>query len=127
MDDVKRELRREKQKRRKYLNLGIDDPRCPICGEDDVLCLELDHVAGKAHDDQRWCICKNCHAKRTAWQKDHPEGSVDPKNPLDVIGRWLLGMADYFEMLVRNLRRFGEYFISCARDGYGEDFPRLQA
>ena len=40
MDDFKRELRREKQKRRKYRNLGIDDPRCPLCGEDEIFCLD---------------------------------------------------------------------------------------
>lgn len=33
------------------------------------------------------------------------------------IGRLLLGLADFFELLIKTLRVFGEYLIETARKG----------
>ena len=120
MDDLKRILALAAKRRKKLKDLGFPDPQCPLCPENAVECMELDHVAGKAHDAQVWTICKNDHAKRSLLQQLDPPPGPDPKNPLEVIARWLLSMAAYFEMLVANLRRFGEFLINLTRDGYGE-------
>ena len=44
----------------------------------------------------------------------------NPRNPLEVIGRWLLGISEYFEMLIPNLRRFAEFLINLAKAGHGD-------
>ena len=120
MDDLTRELQIAARKRQKYRALGFANPQCFSCPEDAIECLELDHVAGQKHDDQVWTLCKNCHAKRTLLQHLEPRGGADPRNPLEVIGRWLLGISEYFEMLIPNLRRFAEFLINLAKAGHGD-------
>lgn len=34
----------------------------------------------------------------------------------------LLSMAEYFELIIATLRRFGEFLIGLARQGYGSEF-----
>jgi len=115
-DEAQREQRehaREKRRRRHLLRLGFANPRCHNCGEDDVRCLQLDHMDGIEFDKRQvWPLCANCHAKRTDFQKDHPPKSGDPADPLERAGRFVEGAADYLEMLVTRLREFGP--IMCA-------------
>ena len=118
-DDEERQRRREARRRRHMENLGFDEPRCLFCGEDRIMALELDHIAGQAHDDTVWTLCRNCHALRTHLQKDHPPKGPDPKDPDEVLGRWLLGIADFFEMLIEKLRTFGEALIARAASPQG--------
>ena len=63
--------------------------------------------------------------ERTSITREQPSPSDNPRNVFEVIGRWLLGMAEYFEMLIRTLRKFGEFLIEIAKQGYGADlrFP----
>ncbi len=124
MDDLHRaaHLAAERQKkRRQFWALGTEHHVCPICGEDDPLCLVPDHVAGRAHDDTVVLICVNCHLKRTADQRCDPSPSTNPHNVFEVIGRWLLSLASYFELMKDALRRFGEFLINLAKAGYGDD------
>ena len=122
MDDFEREVFRDKRRRAALRRLQCDDPICVICGEDDPLVLELDHNAGRKHHDTTSITCRNCHGKRTERQREQPKGGADPRNPLEVIGRWLLSIAEYFEGMVATLRRFGEFLIKLAREGYGSEF-----
>ena len=46
----------------------------------------------------------------------------NPANVLEVIGRWLLGIAEWFELIVEKLYYFGEYLIGLAKQGYGGEF-----
>jgi hypothetical protein len=43
----------------------------------------------------------------------------------EVIGRWLLSVVEYFELMLGTFRRFGEFLIELARQGYGAElkFP----
>jgi hypothetical protein len=87
--------------------------------------LELDHLAGQKHDDACSPLCGNCHADRSFSQTLQPPGGADPGNVFEVIGRWLLGIAEWFELIVKKLYQFGEFLIGLARQGYGGDlsFP----
>src|SRR4051794_39848702 len=98
---------------------GVSDLGCLVCGEDDPDLLEADHIAGRKHDDTTFHLCRNHHALRSDLQREEPKGGSDPKNPLEIIGRWLLGIAQYFELLIDTLRLFGEFLIELARKGYG--------
>ena len=121
MKDLDELLAREAGKRKKQRRLGKDDLCCIACGETHPAAFDHDHVAGQKHHDQTWPLCKTHHAIRTAWQKGEPSPSDNPRNPLEVIGHWLLGMAAYFEMLVAYLKRFGTFLIDLAKEGYGAD------
>jgi hypothetical protein len=121
MNDVNELLAREAGKRKKQRRLGTDKLICPVCGETHPAAFDGDHVAGRKFHDQTWPLCKTHHAIRTDWQGDEPPPSDNPRNPLEVIGHWLLGMAAYFEMLIAYLKRFGTLLIDLAKEGYGAD------
>ena len=46
------ELNRERRKQRALERLGTNNPRCPFCGFDNPLALELHHIAGEAFDEK---------------------------------------------------------------------------
>jgi hypothetical protein len=70
-------------------------------------------------------IRPNCILKKTVPNLSRFSAGQSTRNVFEVIGRWLLGMAEYFEMLIRTLRKFGEFLIEIAKQGYGADlrFP----
>jgi hypothetical protein len=124
MDDLHRaaHLDAERQKKiRKFEAMGIEHHLCTICGQSDPIGLVVDHVAGRNHDDSVRLLCESCDAIRTADQRCDPSPGDNPKNVFEVIGRWLLGIASYFELLTDTLRRFGEFLINLAKNGYGDD------
>ncbi len=123
-DDLEHDLHVEAErakKRRGFEAAGHYVHVCVCCPEDDPLCLTFEHLAGRNHDDTHVLVCMNCKAKRDCAQRAEPAGSGQPRNPFEVIGRWLLGMAAYFGILRRALRRFGVWLIRLARTGYGDD------
>ena len=104
---VKAGLNAEVRRRRALQRLGCDNPRCMRCGEDDPHCLELHHLAGQAYDGTLVTLCRNCHRKASDMQRDHPPQVNDPPNLTETIGRFLLGLADLFMLLVDKCREFG--------------------
>jgi hypothetical protein len=115
-------LEKERAKKRRIFNAaGFEIHVCTTCGKDEVLCLTFEHTAGRKHDDTTTLVCWNCKAERDAFQRAEPSGGDDPRNPFEVIGRWLLGLAAYFAMLVPTLTRFGEWLINIAKAGHGAD------
>jgi len=100
------ELNRGRRRQRALERLGSNNPRCVICGYDDPLALELHHIAGRAFDDQQVPVCRNCHRRLSDYQKDHSLGQGKPTGEIEPIRRFLLGLADLFEMLVKRLREF---------------------
>lgn len=102
-----REDAREKRRRRHLERLGFENARCLFCGEDDIVCLHLDHIDGREFSDAVWPLCANCHARRTHLQKDHPPKNAEPTDPLERIGRRIEGHADYLEMSVTRFREYG--------------------
>jgi hypothetical protein len=54
-----------------------------------------------------------------------PAGGHNPKNVLEVIGRWMLGIAAYLGLIIDKFWEWGEYLIELAKQGYGEglSFP----
>lgn len=107
-----RELGREKRRRKHLERIGFPNARCFYCGQDDYVCLQLDHTDGQEFSNVLWPLCANCHAKRTHLQKDHPPKDAMPIDPLEQAGRFDEGLADYLEMAVTRLREFGP--ILCA-------------
>ena len=109
MDDYEREISRERRLRNHFRRLGFNDPKCGICGTTKVVCLRVDHLAGKSFGEQRWLICGNCHDERTELQTmEHPPVGPNPQSQLERARRVILNAADSLELLSRWLRDVGE-------------------
>jgi hypothetical protein len=114
-------LKRAAGRRKKLKALGIQTEVCIGCASDDISTFELDHVAGRKHHDQLWPLCEECHMERTSMLSEQPRPTENPRNVFELIGRWLLGKGEYFELMIRYLRKFGEFLIELARRGYGDE------
>src|SRR3984885_578365 len=110
----KLELNRERRRQRSLERLGANNPRCPFCGFNNPLALELHHIAGEAFDYTEVPVCRNCHRTLSDWQKDHPACIGDQPNDLERVGHALLGLADMFELLVNWLREHARNLIAAA-------------
>jgi hypothetical protein len=124
MTDLEHDLHCETErakKRRRFEAAGHFVHVCICCGQDDVLCLTFEHLAGRNHDDTTVLVCMNCKALRDCVQRAEPSQSENPRNVFEVIGRWLLGIAGYFGILMTTLRGFGEFLINIAKGGYGDE------
>lgn len=105
----------EKRKQRALQRLGSANPHCILCGESDWRCLELHHIGQEGFDSSTGIVCRNCHRKTSDAQMAHPK-PLNPTEPamFERIGHVLLGLADFFELLIEKLRSFGHYLIEMA-------------
>jgi len=73
----------------------------------------------------RFAHPKSCHHRRSELQREETPPTDNPRNVFEVIGRWLLSVAEYFELMCDTFRLFGEFLIDLARRGYGAElgFP----
>lgn len=113
-DEKKIALNRAIRLERAHERLGTNAPQCIHCGENYAHCLEEHHIAGRAMHDDVVIMCRNCHRKLSDAQKDHPQTQSKSPNPLEVIGRYLLGLADLFRLIVERLDQFGRTLTELA-------------
>ncbi|MDR5726520.1 MAG: hypothetical protein RB191_03525 [Terriglobia bacterium] len=111
----KRERLIERQKQNRLEQLGTNNPVCLACGRTEWPIFEEHHIAGCRYCALTILHCKNCHAIATAKQKGHPPPKRGQPSTEEIIGRLLLGLADFFELLIETLRKFGEYLIEKAQ------------
>lgn len=122
MTPIERELHRAAVKNRKERLTGVHNEVCIGCACDLAIGKEDDHMIGRKHGDLVWPLCKaSCHPKRTELQREEPPPTSTPRNVFEVIGRWLLSVAEYFELMCETFRQFGKYLIELARQGYGAE------
>ena len=119
----KRELDRERRKQRALERLGTNNPRCPFCGINEPLAMELHHVAGRAFDDKLVPVCRNCHRVLSDWQKDHPPALAEPPSDLERTVHALFGLADMFELLAKWLREHAQKLFSVSVQSNKETAP----
>lgn len=116
MTNQTKQLDFEKRKQRALQRLGSAKPQCIICGEADWRCLELHHIGQEGFDALTGIVCRNCHRKASDAQMAHPKplNLIEPMM-LERIGHVLLGLADFFELLIEKLKSFGNYLIEIAK------------
>ena len=107
---------KEARKQKRLETLGSNHPTCTICGEDSWECLEQHHISGKDYSDDLCNICRNCHRKLSDSQYDHPKKISAENITLENIGHLLIGLADFFELLVERLKEYGQFLIQSAQD-----------
>jgi hypothetical protein len=110
-----REIRIERFKQTRLETIMTNEPRCTTCPETHYNCFENHHIAGQRYHDLAARECLNCHAKLTALQKGHPPSGKGEASFEEIVGRFLMGLADFFELLITTLREFGEKLIEQAR------------
>ena len=117
MDDIitNADIRRQKAMAR----IGLANPCCPGCGETDPNCFEKHHIAGRTYHAQVQPLCLCCHRKVTCRQKDHPAQVSSPPSLLEVVGHYLLGLADMLLLVAQSLIAFGKDLIAEARTTTG--------
>lgn len=108
-------LASERRRQNALERLGTNSPQCMLCGENDWRTLEKHHIAGQAYDDFTCIHCRNCHRKQSDKQKDHPRPIDVPIGLVEAAGRFMLGLADFFELLIEKLREFGNALIESVR------------
>jgi hypothetical protein len=121
MNPVERALHRGAVKNKKERLAGIHNDVCVGCGRELTQGKEDDHMIGRKHGNLVWPLCLPCHHKRSELQREEPPPTDNPRNVLEVIGRWLLSVAEYFELMCDTFRRFGQFLIELARRGYGAE------
>jgi hypothetical protein len=108
------ELRREARRQGAIERLGVINPKCLYCSENDPLVLERHHLAGRDYDEGTVIVCRNCHRKLSDRQKEHPDKITETPDALEAIAHFLLGLADLFEFLIEKLRKFAAQLIDRA-------------
>ncbi|MCG8085691.1 MAG: hypothetical protein JAZ13_08245 [Candidatus Thiodiazotropha taylori] len=110
-----RHLDAEDRKEQRLRALGTRTPVCVECGEDNSVCLEEHHIAGRKYHEDTALVCRNCHRKLSDLQLDHdPLWEQNPQNELVKNGHYLLGLGDLLELLSKRLREFGHFLIKDA-------------
>lgn len=111
-----KKLKFERRKQKALQRLNSTNPHCIICGEADWRCLELHHEGQERFDSLTAIYCRNCHRKASDAQMEHPDSlSITEPMMLECIGHVLLGLADFFELLLEKFRKFGNYLIEIAK------------
>ena len=108
---------REARKQTRLDKLDTNNPVCVTCGENKWQCMEQHHIAGKAYDGDMCNVCRNCHRILSDDQIDHPKPIGKPATTPEIIGHYLIGLADLFELIVGKIREFGHALIEMARVG----------
>ena len=107
------EIAFERRKRRAIERVRTNNPKCTVCGEDHVHCLERHHVAGKDYGGTTVIVCRNCHRELTDKQKDHVGGTQESAAAFpDQVAHFLFGLADLLELLIAKLREFADGLIA---------------
>lgn len=106
----------DREARRQALleRLGVDFPRCLLCGEDDPRVLERHHLAGRTYGMETVIMCANDHRKLSDDQKDHPDALAAELSPIEKAARFLLGLADFFCDLAETLREYANGLLLAA-------------
>ena len=102
---------RESRRRRALERLGTDDPSCLICHKTNPIYLELDHVAGRAYDDETTILCSNHHDDKSDRQKEHPEKIEGCTSVLEPVAHWLFNL--------------GDLLLIAAEEPYGAELKEL--
>ena len=122
MDERESYRRRLAVRHRSLRRLGVQNVRC-ICGENDPVCFEADHIGRRDLNDVCWGLCLNCHRKRSARaESEHPKVGVGPHNEFERQGHKLLGVRDYLTFIAGHLDDSAELMFRLAdKHGSSDD------
>jgi len=107
-------IEREIRKRKAQERLGKKNLRC-FCGETSPLCFEAHHIAQRRYSGELYDVCKNCHAKASDLQNDHPKPLGGEPTQQERFAHMLLGLADLLLLAVDKLWEIAQWLINEAK------------
>ncbi len=117
MDELERHRLRQKERRAALRRLGVSNIRC-VCGEDDPLCFDREHINRRMYDDTSWGCCSNCHRKKSSRERtERPTVGLHRGNRFEQAGHRFAGMAEYLSFCVEGLKRDEEMMFKLAARG----------
>ncbi|RAN41000.1 hypothetical protein [Hyphomonas sp. GM-8P] len=105
------ELRREKD----YRRLGTRNPICLHCSySNHPAAMELAHIAPRKFHDDAGVLCSNCHREMSDPEKDHPYAPQTINPQMEIIGRYLVALAEWFRRIAETIAAFGAWLLEQA-------------
>ena len=102
------ETRREKD----YRRLRTRNPICVGCGySDHPAALELAHIAPREFHDDGVVLCSNCHRAQSDTEKDYSYSPQSDNPEMETIGRYLLALSEFFQMMATRMSEFGHWLL----------------
>ena len=102
------ETRREKD----YRRLRTRDPICVGCGYSrHPAAMELAHITRKKFHDDAAVLCSTCHREQSDSEKDYSYAPQTSNPQMDTIGRYLIALSEYFQMIARTTAEFGRWLL----------------
>jgi hypothetical protein len=84
-----------------------------------ILKAEVHHVSREIYGEGSIPLSPETHREMTRRQmEEHPPEGPDPENPIERMGRFLLGAADLLEGIVDEMRRVAVILIALAATGF---------
>jgi len=95
-----------------YGRLGTRNPTCVGCEFDgSPFALELAHIAPREFHDDVGILCSNCHRVQSDSEKDYPYQPQSNNPQMETIGRYLLGVSEFLQMIAARLSEFGQWLL----------------
>ena len=102
----------DKRLAKAYRRLGTHNPICVGCGfSGSPHALELAHVAPRAFHDDVGILCSNCHRAQSDSEKDYPYQPQSDNPLMETIGRYLLRVSEFLQMIAKRLSEFGHWLL----------------
>ncbi len=112
---MSKKLDRAGRLERVFRRLGTRNPVCIGCGySKSPFALELAHIAPKKFHDDVAILCRNCHREQSDAEKDFAYAHETDNPKMETIGRYLLGLSEFFLLIARATSEFGRWLVENA-------------
>lgn len=102
------DTRREKDFRR----LRTRNPICVGCGySGSPTAMELAHIVPRKFDDDAVVLCSTCHREQSDSEKDYSYAPQSDNPKMETIGRYLLALAEFLQMIARKATEYGHWLL----------------
>lgn len=109
---TKRYPDKETRREQAYRRLDTRDPVCAICGyAGHPAAMELAHIAPREFHGDKVPLCANCHRELSDAEKDYPYAPETDNPQMETIGRYLIALSDFLQMIARTLAQFGAWLV----------------
>lgn len=106
-----KEMRREND----YRRLRTRNPICLHCGYGNhPAAMELAHIAPRKFHDDAGVLCANCHREMSDPEKDLPYAPQSINPQMEIIGRYLLALSEWFRRIAETIAAFGAWLLHQA-------------
>ncbi len=102
----------ETRREQNYRRLGTRNPICVGCGYcNSPAAMELAHIAPRKFHDDAVVLCSTCHREQSDTDKDYSYAPQTNNPQMETIGRYLIALSEFFQMLARTTAEFGRWLL----------------